>query len=50
MTAVNTTGAGRLLIEILDRYDTLDEFLAHIRAGVDAPTDQLPQVYSDRWG
>ncbi|MFE6862270.1 hypothetical protein [Nocardia sp. NPDC057668] len=50
MTAANTTGAGRLLIQILNRYDTLDEFLAHIRQGIDAPTDQLPRVHPDDQG
>ncbi|MGV9408295.1 hypothetical protein ACWDOP_00155 [Nocardia sp. NPDC003693] len=45
MTAIpNTdTGASRLLVQILDRYDTLEEFLRHIRAAMDAPTDELPR-------
>ncbi|MGV9408346.1 hypothetical protein ACWDOP_00410 [Nocardia sp. NPDC003693] len=45
MTAVpnTSTGALRLLVQILDRYDTLEEFLRHLRAGMEAPTEELPR-------
>ncbi|MEU0539083.1 hypothetical protein ABZ319_04375 [Nocardia sp. NPDC005978] len=37
------SSALQLLVQILDRYNSLEEFLGHIRRELDAPTQELPR-------
>lgn len=41
------TGSGealRLLVEILARYDSVEDFLAQVRCELDGPTEVLPRL------
>ncbi|MEV6073197.1 hypothetical protein AB0L82_42200 [Nocardia sp. NPDC052001] len=39
-----TSGALKLMAQILSSYSSLEEFLAHLRSELDAPTQELPRI------